>query len=209
MSAKVILDLCGGTGAWSAPYRAAGYEVITVDPAYDHEGGSQLDVVEFCTSRAWQPKAVHGILAAPPCTEFSSAGGATWPKKDKYQPHLLRNALRVVNHCIKIAELTRPAFWALENPIGRLSDFIGPYRWAFQPYEFGDPYSKRTLLWGNFTPPTKHLENYVDPTLVDIQSTMEVARAYHKEFAHLAKTKAAVRAITPQGFAKAFFEANP
>ena len=27
-----ILDLCGGTGAWSAPYRDAGYEVIVVDP---------------------------------------------------------------------------------------------------------------------------------------------------------------------------------
>ena len=27
---KVILDLCGGTGAWSRPYKEAGYEVINV-----------------------------------------------------------------------------------------------------------------------------------------------------------------------------------
>ena len=24
---KIILDLCGGTGAWSKPYKDAGYEV--------------------------------------------------------------------------------------------------------------------------------------------------------------------------------------
>ena len=28
----VILDLCGGTGSWSRPYRDAGYDVRIVDP---------------------------------------------------------------------------------------------------------------------------------------------------------------------------------
>lgn len=27
---KIILDLCGGTGAWSAPYKQAGYDVRVV-----------------------------------------------------------------------------------------------------------------------------------------------------------------------------------
>ena len=27
---KIILDLCGGTGAWSAPYKEAGYDVRLV-----------------------------------------------------------------------------------------------------------------------------------------------------------------------------------
>ena len=26
-SKKIILDLCGGTGAWSKPYKDAGYDV--------------------------------------------------------------------------------------------------------------------------------------------------------------------------------------
>ena len=31
---KIILDLCGGTGAWSEPYKEAGYDVkvITLTP---------------------------------------------------------------------------------------------------------------------------------------------------------------------------------
>jgi hypothetical protein len=32
MKNKIILDLCGGTGAWSKPYRDAGYTVIVVTP---------------------------------------------------------------------------------------------------------------------------------------------------------------------------------
>ena len=29
-SEKIILDLCGGTGAWSRPYKEAGYNVRLV-----------------------------------------------------------------------------------------------------------------------------------------------------------------------------------
>jgi len=33
---KIILDLCGGTGAWSAPYKEAGYDVRVITlPEYD------------------------------------------------------------------------------------------------------------------------------------------------------------------------------
>jgi len=33
---RIILDLCGGTGAWSKPYKEAGYQVINVTlPEYD------------------------------------------------------------------------------------------------------------------------------------------------------------------------------
>lgn len=33
---KIILDLCGGTGSWSKPYREAGYDVRLITlPHYD------------------------------------------------------------------------------------------------------------------------------------------------------------------------------
>ena len=35
-SHKIILDLCGGTGAWSKPYANAGYDVRVITlPDYD------------------------------------------------------------------------------------------------------------------------------------------------------------------------------
>lgn len=33
---KIILDLCGGTGSWSKPYKEAGYDVRVITlPEYD------------------------------------------------------------------------------------------------------------------------------------------------------------------------------
>lgn len=58
---KIILDLCGGTGSWSRPYKEAGYDVRVITlPEYD--------VTSYIA-----PDNVYGILAAPPCTEFSLA----------------------------------------------------------------------------------------------------------------------------------------
>ena len=35
-SNKIILDLCGGTGAWSKPYKENGYDVRLISlPEYD------------------------------------------------------------------------------------------------------------------------------------------------------------------------------
>jgi len=52
---KIILDLCGGTGAWSKPYKDNGYNVRNITlPEYD--------VRTFKS-----PNNVYGILAAPPC----------------------------------------------------------------------------------------------------------------------------------------------
>lgn len=35
-SKKIILDLCGGTGSWSRPYRESGYNVRVITlPDYD------------------------------------------------------------------------------------------------------------------------------------------------------------------------------
>ena len=56
---KVILDLCGGTGSWSKPYKDAGYDV------------RNITLPEFDVRTYMPPKNIYGILAAPPCTEFS------------------------------------------------------------------------------------------------------------------------------------------
>ena len=56
---KIILDLCGGTGSWSRPYKEAGYDVRLITLP-------EHDVLTY-----EPPDGVYGILAAPPCTEFS------------------------------------------------------------------------------------------------------------------------------------------
>jgi hypothetical protein len=195
---KVILDLCGGTGAWSEPYRNAGYDVrlITLPTG---------NVLTYSP-----PENVYGILAAPPCTEFSLA---------KNYGRDLREGLETVQACLNIiweARLTSEVFrfWALENPVGFLRQFLGAPVLTFDPLDYGDPWTKRTDLWGWFKQP-KRKPVKADPKMVrraHSSGVHSLPAGYTVPAGkrHPAKeAQAARRAMTPAGFAKAFKLANP
>jgi len=180
---KIILDLCGGTGAWSRPYAEAGYDVRIIDTMYG------LDVRLY-----HPPKKVHGILAAPPCTHLAGSGARWWEGKGD---RALIEALSTVDACLRIVMVSKPKWWALENPVGRLVHYLGPPRMYFHPYEFGDPWSKKTAVWGDFNIPKK---NPVDPVPMERNPIWKMAPSPLRPLR---------RSITPRGFARAFFEANP
>jgi len=135
---KLILDLCGGTGAWSKPYKDAGYDVQLVDLPND------IRLLEF--NRQLH---VHGILIAPPCTVFSYA-------RQRYglpTQNELKDSLSIVDACLRAVFLYRPNWWVLENPRNKLRRYLGPPKMIFKQWWFGDGLDKPTCLWGDFTPP--------------------------------------------------------
>ena len=185
---KIILDLCGGTGAWSKPYRDAGYNVRLITlPEHD----VRLYV---------PPKNVHGILAAPPCTEFSFA--KHYHGKGNYS-HDFIAGLEIVSACMRIILTATPKFWVLENPRGYLKRFLGKPQFIFNPCDFGDPYRKETHLWGVFK---KCIPNPIDPK--NKKFSMLHSKEIQPDF-YGVLTRQVRRAITPPGFARAFFESNP
>lgn len=181
---RVILSLCDFTGNWPMYYREAGYDVRIVDIQHGQ------DVMQF-------PGRVHGILAAPPCTVFA-ASGARWPRTDEE----MREGLSVVDACLRIVAVCRPQWWSLENPVGKLSRYLGKPLMTFNPCDYGDPYTKRTCLWGNFVPPVP------DSLLVSTRSTAATEGSKMHRLSPSANRQS-LRSATPLGFAKAFFEANP
>ena len=224
----IILSLCSGSGSWEQPYvDDGGYEVIPVTyPEYDvrlwpsapeeepRGNGEWIDIAQY-------KGRVKGILAAPDCTYFSVAGNA-WKRSDEQ----IMGALSVVDACFRIAYALQPEFFALENPVGKLRKFIGPPVFKFDPFDFGDPYAKRTYLWGWFKEPTK---NPCDPALINEFPTAynhkgekikgePMSGLYYKwveekggDFTAPSNTdlkRKYRRSMTPQGFAKAFYEAN-
>jgi len=204
-SNKTILDLCGGTGAWSQPYADAGYDVRVVTlPEQDVVSYASMVIDEHLI----EPGCVRGILAAPPCDHFSVSGAQYWPQKDADGRTAL--ALDIVDACLDLIDYLNPFWWALENPVGRLKGlrahrFYGlsgtpEPRLKFDPCDYGDPYTKKTLLWGRFKIPTP---NKVTPEKVCRQGSWLMKLGGKSD-----KTKR-LRSITPPGFAKAFFEANP
>lgn len=124
---QIILDLCGGTGSWSKPYKEAGYDVRVITlPEYD---------VRTYTP----PENVYGILAAPPCTEFSVLNCKAEPRKRDEAA-----GMEIVNACVRIINQCNPVFWALENPRGHLRKYLGVPKLNFQPWYYGDPWTKAT-----------------------------------------------------------------
>jgi len=185
-SDKIILDLCGGTGAWSRPYAEANYDVRNITlPDYD--------------VRIYQPPPdnVYGILAAPPCTHLAISGARWWKQKGETA---LLEGLAVVDACMRIILICNPVFWALENPQGRLTKYLGLPQFKFNPCDFGDAYTKKTYLWGKFVPPLPLIigeDRSVKPVGKNFIRTMPRGPDRSKR-----------RSITPAGFAQAFFRAN-
>ena len=206
---KIILDLCGGTGAWSKPYKKAGYIVFNITlPFYDilkteiksgyiiFQGGSEKPLKVRILD-------IYGILAAPVCTTFSLARTrAKTPRDFRQGMELVVTSLFIIWECRYAHKL---AFWCLENPMGYLRQFLGKPVFTFNPCDFGDPYTKKTDLWGYFNIPKKKpiklsqeqidrckINNRKLPSISDITGSKQSDK----------------RAITPAGFAKAFYEAN-
>lgn len=182
-----ILSLCDYSGAWSQPYVDAGYDVIRIDIQTD---GRDVRLLERMDN-------VHGILAAPPCTCFASSG-ARWVRSEDD----MRDALSVVDACVRLAWSCRPKWWALENPVGKLTRYLGRPRMYFQPCDFGDPYTKRTCLWGNFVPPLPLIIGETRAVLPTEGSKMWA------RYGGKSMTTKNARSATPEGFAQAFFVAN-
>jgi len=151
---------------------------------------------------------IYGILAAPPCTMFSFA------RTNAKLPRDLESGMRLVIACMKIIwgcqyaikrdtqKYSPLKFWALENPNGMLNWFLGKPALIFNPYDYGDNYKKKTCLWGHFNIPKK------EPILCNKPKFDKLTtREIHPDF-YGKLTRQERRAITPAGFAKAFFEAN-
>ena len=198
---KIVLDLCGATGAWSKDYKNAGYDVrIITLPKYN--------VIDY-----FPPDNVYGILAAPPCTMFSLAGNR-WRYQEKlngeYIPKIIE-ALIIVQGCLRIIKICKPKFWVLENPVGTLSTYLGPPKMTFNPCDYGDPYTKKTALWGDFVPPLPLFigeDRSVQAEFVTLSSGKRMSKVHYNAFRLPKDKRTEARSITPPGFARAFFEAN-
>lgn len=134
------------------------------------------------------------VLAAPPCTEFSLAKNG--------HPRDFLAGLECVNACMRIVLTAAPRWWALENPVGLLGRWLGEPRDVFEPFDFGDAWSKRTALWGSFTRPQR------GPRVRPIDGGGPICVVCHPDNPRVCSL-AEHRAVTAPGFARAFFEANP
>jgi hypothetical protein len=110
-------------------------------------------------------------------------------------------ALSIVDACLRIVTVTQPVWWALENPIGRLSRWLGDPIYACDPCDYGDPWTKRIWLWGRFEAPRHSPVAPVYPAHRPKRSRDRTSMLSGKQRTERSRTSSA--------FARAFFEVNP
>jgi len=224
---NVILDLCGGSGSWSKPYKDAGFDVRVITlPKYDvtktrfsndyiwlGSGGPNI----YCLVDIFRYADIYGILVAPPCTEFSVAKHAEL--KHNTKPRDFAAGMEIVEACLQIIWQVqihaKLEFWALENPRGYLRRFLGIPKYTFYQWQFGAQTVKATDIWGYFNLPTPTVKTKPVLDMHDHRNTKHYSSgAYPPEYRDYIyslpsnQRRAAGRAITPAGFAKAFYRAN-
>jgi len=137
------------------------------------------------------------IIAFPPCTHLS-VSGAQWfeaKKKDGRQQQGIDFFMRLANaKCEKIA---------IENPVGIMSSVWRKPNQIIQPFEYGEPYSKKTCLW------LKNLPLLIPTNIVDkgeyikYKSGKSLPKWYADSYRLQPKERAKLRSKTFIGIAKA------
>jgi len=198
------LHLCADLGSDTKYYQ--------IDPEYEVIMVGELIGVENFTP----PKNVHGIIANPVCTEFSTAKGF-------HKGNDTEKGMFLVRHCQRIIAVAKPKWWVMENPAnGKLQDVIGKPKAVYQPWQYGSPWTKKTALWGNFIMPEPIYKNWNDCPKLDLYIKPGRSKpgldCLHKSAVDLIpemqwakdriKCDADIRSMCSDGFAKAFYLAN-
>lgn len=148
-----ILIACEESQAVTKAFRERGFEAYSCD-IQECSGGHpewhiQQDVIELLKQK-WDL-----IIAFPPCTHLSGAGAPSWKQKqaDGRQQAAFNFVIKIYNNkCERIA---------IENPTGYLNTNWRKPDQIINPFQFGDPFKKRTCLWLKGLPilkPTKIVE---------------------------------------------------
>lgn len=92
------------------------------------------------------------IIAHPPCTYLSKAGACNMYINGRLNLDRYSKAMAAKDFFLKILNADCPRI-AVENPVPMAMIGLPHCSQSIQPYEFGHPYSKRTLLWLKGLPP--------------------------------------------------------
>ena len=199
-SQKVVLSLFDLSGEWSRPWEEAGYQVYRFDIQNDPEMG---DVNNFSAEffgdwfGDFDGMDIYAVLAACPCTDFAVSGARHFAAKDEDGRTVA--SVKLVHQTLNVIEYFKPAVWAIENPVGRIEKLGGlpPWRLSFDPNHLGDPYTKKTLIWGRFN---------ADLPVAPVEPTE--GSKMHRLYGGKSMATKNARSETPQGFSYGFFMAN-
>lgn len=135
-----ILCACEESQAVTQLLRRRGHEAYSCDllptSGRHSEWHIQADALEIVKMN-WDM-----VIAFPPCTHLAVSGARWFDEKRRNGKQQMGIgfflAFTALDHVPKVA---------IENPVGIMSNIYRKPDQIIQPYQFGDPYEKKTCLW--------------------------------------------------------------
>lgn len=103
------------------------------------------------------------IIGHPPCTYLTAAGAVRMRVKVQIVKERYEKAMEAKAFFLAILNADCPRI-CVENPTPMKLVGLPPYTQIIQPYQFGEPYSKRTCLWLKGLPPLRPTEYIAEHT---------------------------------------------
>lgn len=150
-----VLIACEESQTVCKAFRQLGYEAYSCDLQDCSGGHPEWHIKGDALENAYSLK-YDLMIAHPPCTYMSKAG-ARWmyPTAGNIDESRLQKAMEAKDFFMKL--LNAPIeFIAVENPLPLKIVGLPTPTQIIQPYEYGHPYSKKTLLWLKNLPKLKH-----------------------------------------------------
>ncbi|WP_313260856.1 DNA cytosine methyltransferase [Lacrimispora sp.] len=197
-----ILVACEESQAVTIEFRKLGHEAYSCDIEPCSGGHPEWHFQEDVTPLLKQHWDM--IIAHPPCTYLTNGGAVRmYPQKGIVDPKRLKKALKARDFFMMFynADCERIA---IENPMPMKIVELPEKTQVIQPYEYGDPYSKKTYLWLKGLPnlkPTNILSEY-QPFINGGGGRLNKPNYNGKEFANGSRK----RSKTFPGIAKAMAE---
>jgi hypothetical protein len=222
MKQPAMISMCDKTGIMALPWAEGGYTCICVDIQHSiratkkrnhkierFEGGGEIHFV-FGDARSWTPLHFDEqffqryylafVACFPVCTNVAGSGSQDYSNK-RGRPMkdipLLIDALSLFNSCEQIASWSGAPYMC-ENPVGVLPTHHRKPNHYFQPWNYGDLWTKKTCLWtGNGFIMPKFIHETEPPGVVEKIWLASPGASRQDE-----------RSETPEQFARAVFESN-
>jgi hypothetical protein len=194
-----VLLACEESQTVTKEFRALGHEAYSCDilptSGDNPEWHIQGDVTNHLKD-GWDM-----IIGFPPCTYMTNGGAVRmYPKKGQIDPDRYEKAMEAKEFFMAIYNAPAKHI-AIENPLPMKIVGLPDRTQLIHPYQFGDPYSKKTCLWLKNLPqliPTNVLTEY-QPFINGGGGRMDRAHYKNKKFA----VGSIARSKTFPGIAKA------
>ena len=194
----LILVACEESQRVTIELRRLGHEAYSCDIQPFSWGHPEWHIQGDVTPLLRQEWAL--IIAFPPCTHLAVSGAAWFEQKRKDG----RQQQGV--DFFKLFTTVKAERVAIENPVGIMSSLYRKPDQIVQPYEYGDPFSKKTCLWLKNLPLLKPTKLVGCGEKVTFSSGKSMSKWYADTFKLPPKERAAARSKTFPGIAKAMAE---